>query len=72
MSVYRIGKKNNNKRKRGSGSKAKLDLQVIKKALEAEPMKSMRAHAKDTGISHTTIVRSVGEEFGEAGEATSH
>ncbi|QQP34587.1 Uncharacterized protein FKW44_022523, partial [Caligus rogercresseyi] len=56
MSVYRIGKKDNIERKRGSGSKAKVDLQVIKKALEAEPLKSMRAHAKDMGISHTTIV----------------
>ncbi|QQP38744.1 Uncharacterized protein FKW44_019416, partial [Caligus rogercresseyi] len=55
MSVYRIGKKDNIERKHGSGSKAKVDLQVIKKALEAEPLKSMRAHAKDMGISHTTI-----------------
>ncbi|QQP39893.1 Putative transposable element [Caligus rogercresseyi] len=59
MSVYRIGNKDNIERKRGSGSKAKVHLQVIKKALEAEPLKSMRAHAKDMGISHTTIVRSV-------------
>ncbi|QQP35753.1 Uncharacterized protein FKW44_024065 [Caligus rogercresseyi] len=75
MSVYRIGK-DNIKRKRGSGGKAKLDLQVVKKALEAEPLKSMRVHAKDMGISYKTIVRSVkmlgGEEFGEGGEATSH
>ncbi|QQP54719.1 Uncharacterized protein FKW44_007640, partial [Caligus rogercresseyi] len=55
MSVYRISKKNIIERKRGSGSKAKVDLQVIKMALEAEPLKSMRAHAKDMGISHTTI-----------------
>ncbi|QQP37062.1 Putative transposable element [Caligus rogercresseyi] len=59
MPVYRIGMKDNIERKRGSGSKAKVALQVIKKALEAEPLKSMRAHAKDMGISHTTIVRSV-------------
>ncbi|QQP55209.1 Uncharacterized protein FKW44_008328 [Caligus rogercresseyi] len=38
MSVYCIGKKDNIERKRGSGSKAKVDLQVIKKALEAEPL----------------------------------
>ncbi|QQP36693.1 Putative transposable element [Caligus rogercresseyi] len=53
MSVYCIVKKDNIERKRGSGSKAKVDLQVIKKA---EPLKSIRAHAKDMGISHTTIV----------------
>ncbi|QQP50911.1 Uncharacterized protein FKW44_012069 [Caligus rogercresseyi] len=56
MSEYLIGKKDNIKRKRRSGSKAKVDLQVVKKALEAEPLKSMRAHTKDMGISHTTIV----------------
>ncbi|QQP40113.1 Putative transposable element [Caligus rogercresseyi] len=55
MSVYCIGKKDNIERKRGSDSKAKVNLQVIKKALEAEPLKTMRAHAKDMGISHTTI-----------------
>ncbi|QQP35330.1 Putative transposable element [Caligus rogercresseyi] len=55
MSVYRISKKDIIERKRGSGSKAKVDQQVIKKALEVEPLKSMRAHAKDMGISHTTI-----------------
>ncbi|QQP31680.1 Putative transposable element [Caligus rogercresseyi] len=59
MSVYSIGKKDNIDRKLGSGCKAKEDLKVIKKALEAEPLKSMRAHAMDMGISHTTIVRSV-------------
>ncbi|QQP50257.1 Uncharacterized protein FKW44_011200, partial [Caligus rogercresseyi] len=55
MSVYRIGKKDNIERKRGSDSKAKVNLQVIKKALEAEPLKTMRAHAKGMGISHITI-----------------
>ncbi|QQP56069.1 Putative transposable element [Caligus rogercresseyi] len=53
--ISRLLGKDNIERKRGSGSKAKVDLQVIKKALEAEPLKSMRAHAKDMGISHTTI-----------------
>ncbi|QQP41153.1 Uncharacterized protein FKW44_015432, partial [Caligus rogercresseyi] len=55
MSVYRISKKDNIERKYGSVSKAKVGLKVIKKALEAEPLKSMRAHSKDMGISHTTI-----------------
>ncbi|QQP39739.1 Uncharacterized protein FKW44_013550, partial [Caligus rogercresseyi] len=54
-SEYRIVKKDNIERKCGNGSKAKVDLQVIKKALEAEPLKSMRDHAMDMGISHTTI-----------------
>ncbi|QQP58107.1 Putative transposable element [Caligus rogercresseyi] len=57
MSVYCIGKKDNIKRKRESGSKAKMDLQVIKKALEAEPLKSMRVHAKDMGIWHNDCER---------------
>ncbi|QQP50749.1 Uncharacterized protein FKW44_011870, partial [Caligus rogercresseyi] len=55
MSVHRIGKKDNIERKHGSGSKAKVDLQVIKKALEAEPLESMRAHAKDMRIAQTTL-----------------
>ncbi|QQP34541.1 Uncharacterized protein FKW44_022451 [Caligus rogercresseyi] len=44
-----IGKNDNIERKRGSGRKAKVDLKVIKKALEPEQLKSMRTHAKDMG-----------------------
>ncbi|QQP51125.1 Hypothetical protein FKW44_012370, partial [Caligus rogercresseyi] len=49
MSVYCIGKKDKIERKRGSGSKAKVNLQVIKKALEAEPLKTMRLMQRTWG-----------------------
>ncbi|QQP35358.1 Uncharacterized protein FKW44_023555 [Caligus rogercresseyi] len=59
MSVYHIGKKDSIEGKPGSDGKARVNLRAIKKALEAEPLKSMWDHVKDMEISHTTIVRSV-------------
>ncbi|QQP35267.1 Uncharacterized protein FKW44_023438 [Caligus rogercresseyi] len=60
MSGYCISKKDIIERKRGSGSKAKVDLQVIKKALEAETLKSMRAHHGDLAHNDCEIVKMLG------------
>ncbi|QQP49433.1 Uncharacterized protein FKW44_010108 [Caligus rogercresseyi] len=75
MSVYRIGKKDNIERKSGSGSKAKVDLQVIKKyggGTTEINEGSCKGHGdlahNDCEVGQTAW----GEEFGEGGEAASH
>lgn len=53
-------------RKVGSGGQQKVDLAVIKLAIEANPTKSMVAHAKDLGISQPTVSQAVKKEGGKS------
>uniref|UniRef100_A0A0K2T3W6 Transposase Synechocystis PCC 6803 domain-containing protein n=1 Tax=Lepeophtheirus salmonis TaxID=72036 RepID=A0A0K2T3W6_LEPSM len=57
--VYAVSKSETLERKKGSVKKAKLDLEELKKIALANPLKSMRAHARDLGVSHQTVQRAI-------------
>ena len=64
--VYAVKRSNTVERKEGSGRKLKLDPEELKKAAEADPLKSMRAHAKDLGVAPSTVCRSVKKAGGKS------
>jgi len=57
--VYNVRDKETVDRKQGSGRKAVLDHQEVKRTIEEAPLKSMRSHAKDMGVSEATVRRAV-------------
>ncbi len=57
--VYMAKRKNSVERKAGSGKKPSLNPDDVKEAIQAEPLKSIRTHAKDMGTLVTTMHRAV-------------
>ncbi|QQP48747.1 Uncharacterized protein FKW44_009164 [Caligus rogercresseyi] len=55
--VYTVKKSESVERNPGSGRKAKLDPEGFKKVAQATPLKSMRAHARELGVSPMTVHR---------------
>ncbi|QQP48543.1 Uncharacterized protein FKW44_008900 [Caligus rogercresseyi] len=64
--VYTVKKSESVERNPGSGRMAKLDPEGFKKVAQATPLKSMRAHARELGVSPMTVHRTPCE----GGEAT--
>jgi len=61
--VYIVKKRMDNdetiERKEGSGKKSLINVNTLKNAIEEDPTKSMRSHAKDFSVSHTTVSKTV-------------
>ncbi len=53
-------------RKAGSGRKASLDADDLKAAIEADPTKALCTHAKELGVAHTMVVRTVAKLGGKS------
>ncbi|QQP37589.1 Uncharacterized protein FKW44_017897 [Caligus rogercresseyi] len=64
--VYTVKKSESVERNPGSGRKAKLDPEGFKKVAQATPLKSMRAHARELGVSPMTVHRTVKKAGGKS------
>ncbi|QQP34952.1 Uncharacterized protein FKW44_023016 [Caligus rogercresseyi] len=64
--VYSVKKSESVERNPGSGRKAKLDPEGFKKVAQATPLKSMRAHARELGVSPMTVHRTVKKAGGKS------
>ena len=64
--VYSVSRSKMVDRREGSGRKAKLDPDEMQRVAQANPLKSMRAHAKDLGVSERTIRRTVKKAGGKS------
>eukprot|EP00095_Tigriopus_kingsejongensis_P010887 maker-scaffold86_size395752-snap-gene-2.34 protein:Tk10887 transcript:maker-scaffold86_size395752-snap-gene-2.34-mRNA-1 annotation:"conserved hypothetical protein" len=61
--VYAVKQRNDIDRKPGSGKTPALDKNVIKTAIEADPLKSLRKHAADMNVAPSTMSMTVQREF---------
>jgi transposase-like protein len=64
--VYNVKGREDVERRPGNGRKPSIDIEVIKTAIEAEPTKSLRNHARDMGVSHTALNKAVKKMGGKS------